>query len=188
MPYKFKGKKSCTQSDGSKGQFLTIKKDGSRRCYKSKKQYNSAQSWAHESDNLEEKEGENVVTEKKLREMIKNQLISSLSEAKKVLQLNEQEEDKDLNLDELEGLQLPPVLKKLLDPNISPSKYADIDQTVDASGNINQQGFAIAAFILSYADMDEGTANQILNKAKAILPKIVKAREANKAKASETTE
>ena len=50
MPYKFKGKKDCTQSDGSKGKFMTIKKDGSKRCYRSEKQYKAAQAYAHESD------------------------------------------------------------------------------------------------------------------------------------------
>ena len=50
MPYKFKGKRDCTQSDGSKGAFQTIKKDGSKRCYKSEKQYKASQAWAHEYD------------------------------------------------------------------------------------------------------------------------------------------
>lgn len=96
--------------------------------------------------------------------------------------LREQKEDKDLNIEELEGLQLPPVLKKLLDPDITPAQYAKIDQIVDASGNENHQAFAIAAFILSYADMDEGAANQILNKAKGLVPKIIKARQKGEGK------
>ena len=50
MPYKFKGKRDCKQSDGTKGKYLTVKKDGSRRCYKSEKQYKAAQAWAHEAD------------------------------------------------------------------------------------------------------------------------------------------
>ena len=89
-------------------------------------------------------------------------------------------EDKDLDIAELEGMSLPPVLKKLLDPDISPAQYAKIDQMVDASGNANHQAFAIAAFILSYADMDPGAATQILNKAKGLVPKIIKAREKGK--------
>lgn len=104
-----------------------------------------------------------------------------LSEMVKTM-LKEQKEDKDLNIEELEGLQLPPVLKKLLDPDISPAQYAKIDQIVDASGNENHQAFAIAAFILSYADMDEGSATQILNKAKGLVPKIIKAREKGEGK------
>ena len=54
MPYKFKGKRNCTQSDGSKGKYQTVKKDGSKRCYKSEKQYKAAQAYAHEDDHNEE--------------------------------------------------------------------------------------------------------------------------------------
>ncbi len=89
----------------------------------------------------------------------------------------EKKEDKDLDIAELEGLNLPAVLKKLLDPDIPPAKYATIDQMVDASGNINHQAFAIAAFVLSYADMDEGTSKKILSKAVGLIPKILKAKE-----------
>lgn len=91
--------------------------------------------------------------------------------------LNEQKEDKDLNIEELEGMTLPPLLKKLLDPDVTPSQYAKIDQMLDASGNINHQAFAIAAFTLSYADMDEATAKKMLQKAVGLVPKIVAARE-----------
>ena len=178
MPYKFKGKRDCKQSDGGSGKFLTIKKDGSRKCYKSGKQYKAAQVWAHESDEINEEE--NMVTEEKLREMIRDQLKRSWRSVSR-RKLKEVKEDQDFELDELEGLNLPPVLKKLLDPNITPAKYADIDQLVDESGNVNHQAFAIAAFVLSYADMDEGTASAIFTKAKALLPKILKAREAGTA-------
>ena len=54
MPYKFKGKRNCTQSDGSKGKYQTVKKSGSKRCYKSKKQYKAAMAYAHEDDQTEE--------------------------------------------------------------------------------------------------------------------------------------
>lgn len=111
-----------------------------------------------------------IITEKKLRSIVKNYLI----EQKLV---PEAEEDKDLDIGELEGMNLPPVLKKLLDPDISPQKYASIDQMVDAGGNVKHQAFAIAAFVLSYADMDEGTSVKMLNLAKGLIPKIIKARE-----------
>ena len=42
MPYKFKGKRDCKQSDGTKGTYLTIKSDGSRTCYKGEKQYKAS--------------------------------------------------------------------------------------------------------------------------------------------------
>jgi len=50
MPYKFKGKRDCTQSDGSQGKFQTVKKDGTKRCYKSEKQYKIGQAWTHETN------------------------------------------------------------------------------------------------------------------------------------------
>ena len=56
MPYKFKGKRDCTQSDGSKGKYQTVKKNGSKRCYKSEKQYKAAQAYAHEEDLPEDDE------------------------------------------------------------------------------------------------------------------------------------
>ena len=105
------------------------------------------------------------ITKRQLRRIINEEL------------LREKKEDKDLDIDELEGMKLPPMLKKLLDPDVSPQKYAAIDQMVDEGGNINHQAFAIAAFVLSYADMEEAAALSMLNKAKALIPKIVKARE-----------
>ena len=111
-----------------------------------------------------------IITEKKLRSIVKNYLIEQRL-------VSEAEEDKDLDIGELEGMNLPPVLKKLLDPDISPQKYASIDQMVDAGGNVKHQAFAIAAFVLSYADMDEGTSIKMLNLAKGLIPKIIKARE-----------
>lgn len=89
--------------------------------------------------------------------------------------------DRDLNIEELGGMSLPPVLKKLLDPDITPAKYQKIDQMLDDSGNINHQAFAIAAFTLSYSEMDEATAKQMLQKAVGLVPKIVSAREKAKA-------
>jgi len=50
MPYKFKGKRDCKQSDGTKGTYLTVKKDGSKRCYQGEKQYKASQAWSHEAD------------------------------------------------------------------------------------------------------------------------------------------
>ena len=61
MPYKFKGKRKCTQSDGDKGNYLTIKKGGKRRCYKSKSDYKSAMAWGH--GEADEKDDENILRE-----------------------------------------------------------------------------------------------------------------------------
>ena len=86
------------------------------------------------------------------------------------------EEDKDLDISDL-GMSIPPTLKRLLDPDVSPAKYADLDQAVDEADNINHQGLAIAAFALSYSDMDESSATRILVKAKELVPKIIKAKQ-----------
>ena len=187
MPYKFKGKKDCKQSSGESGKFLTVKKNGSKRCYKSEKQYKAAQAWAHESEELED---EPVITEEKIRQMIRNQLVKSWKSVKKKQRLQEKKEDIDLDLAELDLPAIPPVLKKLLDPNITPAKYADIDQIVDQSGNKDHQAFAIAAFILSYADMDEGVADAIITKTRGLIPKILKARQsaAEKPKEDQATD
>lgn len=74
MPYKFKGKRDCTQSDGSKGKYQTIKKDGSKRCYKSEKQYKAAQAYAHEDDHKEEDT---------LREYIRAKLVTEITKLPK---------------------------------------------------------------------------------------------------------
>lgn len=70
MPYKFKGKRDCEQSDGTKGKYLTVKKNGKRRCYKSKKQYKAAMAWAREVDETEEEE---------LREYVRERLIAEIT-------------------------------------------------------------------------------------------------------------
>lgn len=114
-----------------------------------------------------------AIKEAKFRELVKRYLV----EKKLVEQSDTENADQDLDIGELEGLNLPPVLKKLLDPDISPQQYAKIDQMVDAGGNQKHQAFAIAAFVLSYADMDENTSTKILNLAKGLLPKIIKARQ-----------
>lgn len=89
--------------------------------------------------------------------------------------------DKDLTADDLGGMSLPPLLKKLLDPDVTPAKFMKIDQMLDESGNVNHQAFAIAAFTLSYAEMDEMRAKQMLQKATGLVPKIIAAREKAKA-------
>ncbi len=86
------------------------------------------------------------------------------------------EEDKDLDVSTL-GMSIPANLKRLLDPDITPAKYADLDQAVDEGDNINHQALAVAAFALSYADMDEGSATRILVKAKELVPKIIKSQQ-----------
>ncbi len=79
MPYKQKGSKKCTQSDGSKGSYKTVKKDGTTRCYKSKKQYDAAMAWAHESEDKSDEQTDKFIAlleEINLRVFIRNILRS----------------------------------------------------------------------------------------------------------------
>ncbi len=110
------------------------------------------------------------ITENQLRRIIRKEL---LREA--------EEEDKDFDP---EGLAIPAGLKKLLDPDISPAKYADLDAELDATGSPQHQAFALVAFALSYADNNEKGAVELLNKAKSIVPKITKQIEKQKEKAN----
>lgn len=107
------------------------------------------------------------ITRKQLRSIISESIILEQSE----------EEDSDFDPGALAGINIPAPLKKLLDPDIPAAKFMDLDQKLDASGNINHQSVAIAAFVLSYADNDEKTAKQLLRKTMQILPKILKAQQ-----------
>ena len=107
------------------------------------------------------------ITRSQLRRIISESIILEQSE----------EEDSDFDPGALTGINIPAPLKKLLDPDIPAAKFMDLDQQLDASGNINHQSVAIAAFVLSYADNDEKTAKQLLRKTMQILPKILKAQQ-----------
>tara|TARA_B100000700_G_C14775705_1_gene728881 strand:- start:223 stop:594 length:372 start_codon:yes stop_codon:yes gene_type:complete len=121
------------------------------------------------------------VSNNKLRQIIKEALL--LEEPKIDLKPSKNPDkskvDKDLDIDAI-GLSVPANLKKLLDPDISPAKYADLDQVIDQADNVNHQALAIAGFALSYADMDESSANKILVKAKELVSKIIKSQQNNK--------
>tara|TARA_Y100000592_G_scaffold100125_1_gene178719 strand:- start:159 stop:530 length:372 start_codon:yes stop_codon:yes gene_type:complete len=121
------------------------------------------------------------VSNNKLRQIIKEALM--LEEPKIDLKPSKNPDkskvDKDLDIDAI-GLSVPANLKKLLDPDISPAKYADLDQVIDQADNVNHQALAIAGFALSYADMDESSANKILVKAKELVSKIIKSQQNNK--------
>ena len=75
-PISLKRKKDCRQSNGAKGGYLTIKKDGTRRCYKSEKQYKAAQAWAHE--------GNKVSDSQQIREFVRNILMMESSIGRKL--------------------------------------------------------------------------------------------------------
>ena len=117
------------------------------------------------------------LTEKKIRNQIRKTLIEFAEKSYSVL--SEQKEDQDFDPAEIEGLNLPEYLKKMLDPNASKEVYAKMDAKVDESGNPTHQAFAIAAFALSYGEMDPGKTKQILTKALKTADIIIKKREEN---------
>ena len=112
------------------------------------------------------------ISEAKLRRIIREAILLT----------EEQTEDVDFNPEELKGIPLKAIHKKMLDPNVKPAQYAKLDGMLDDKGNPQDQAIALAAFALSYADYDEGGTQTILKKALAIVPKIVKAREKQKDK------
>jgi hypothetical protein len=122
-----------------------------------------------------------MITEKQLRKQIRKTLVEFAEKSHEVL--SEQKEDKDFDPAEIEGLNLPEYLKKMLDPNVSKEVYAKMDAKVDESGNPTHQAFAIAAFALSYGEMDAGRTKQILSKALKTADLILKKREENAKKA-----
>ena len=91
----------------------------------------------------------------------------------------EEKTDKDFDPAELEGLNMPEYLKKMLDPNASKEVYAKMDAKVDDSGNPAHQAFAIAAFALSYGEMEPGAVQTILNRAKKVADKVLDIRAKN---------
>lgn len=84
-------------------------------------------------------------------------------------------------------LPIPKPLARLLDPDLTPQKFATFDAELDASGNLQHQGFALAAFAMTYADNDQAGAKKILATATNLIPKIAKAMEEPKEKPKETT-
>lgn len=104
----------------------------------------------------------------------KRQLKRIIQEA---LFIEAKEEDIDFDPEELEGVSLTPVLKKMLNPDIAPAKYAQLDSELDDSGNPAQQGFALAAFALSYADGDPEASAVLLKKGIESIKKIAQAKQ-----------
>ena len=63
MPYTFKGKKSCTKSDGSKGGYYTKKKGKSGRCYDSESAYKKSMQAGYAGRNESDELGDETMTE-----------------------------------------------------------------------------------------------------------------------------
>ena len=69
-------------------------------------------------------------------------------------------------------LPIPKNLLKLLDPDITPQKFAKLDAELDTKGDTKHQAFACAAFAMTYADNDAAAAQEILKMAIPLLKKI----------------
>lgn len=94
-----------------------------------------------------------------------------LTEWRKLLK---EEEDRVVFDPEEVDLPVPKKLVKLLDPDITPQKFAQRDAELDDSGKPQEHAFACAAFALTYADNVPEQAMKILKMAIQQLPKIAK--------------
>jgi len=109
-------------------------------------------------------------SEKELRESIRKE-IKGIAES--AIKINEEKEiDLDFDPTQLQGI--PKKLVKLLDPNISPQRFASLDAEMDETGTPQHQAFALLAFALTYADRDVDEARKLLKRAIALGPKVEK--------------
>ena len=122
-----------------------------------------------------------IYNEKQVRKLIREVIAEAVSQSPKTLD-EQKKEDQDFNIDEIEGINVPPYLQKMLDPDIAPAEYAKLDQKVDAGGNPTHQAMALAAFALSYGEMDQNNSEQILTLARKLVAKIIKKRDQAAAK------
>ena len=118
-----------------------------------------------------------MYTEKQIRHAIREELEKALLSYKKV-KLDEQAKEPDVDFNpEESGINLPKGLQRLLDPDLPPAKFAQLDSQLDDQGKPQQQAIATAVFALNYADNDEAEAKRLLQKAVAVLPKLLSAQD-----------
>jgi len=111
-----------------------------------------------------------ITREKDLRESIRNQL----SELKEKADKLEEKQEIDLDFDPTQLQGIPKNLVKLLDPDVSPQKFAALDAQLDEKGSPQHQAFALLAYALTYADNDVKSAIGLLKKAISLGPKVQK--------------
>jgi len=70
------------------------------------------------------------------------------------------------------GLPVPQHLLKLLDPDISPRKFAELDAKLDMEGKPEHQAFALAAFAMTYVDNNAEEAAKLIKRTLPLLKKI----------------
>ncbi len=108
--------------------------------------------------------------EEVVREEIRNQLKRLVKETKAL----DEAPEIDLDFDPSGISGIPAPLKKLLDPKISPQKFAALDQKLDTTGSDVHKAFAILAFALSYSENDSIAATKLLRRAIQLAPKVQK--------------
>ena len=142
------------------------------------------------------------ITNRILRKIIKEELAATYMVEQGIFdqpgaaKSKEDEEDEEPKGDEDDGADidydpagsekaLKPAIKKLLDPNMSPQKFAAFDAEMDEKGSIQDQAAAEAGFALTYADGDEKEAQDILKKAIPWVKKMAMSDEAEAAQRAE---
>ena len=138
-----------------------------------------------------------MITEKKLREQIRNTLLEFAEKSYEVLS-EQPVEDKPMDPDDVPGM--PKVLQKVLDPDNSPQKFMKLDAMLDQGGTIAQQGGALAGFAINYSDLPLDNPNaedfdkkaqetlQMLDKAKVALKQMIEKAKQTAAKQGEASD
>ena len=117
-----------------------------------------------------------MFTEKEIRRAIREELRTVVLK-NKLKKLHEQkEEDVDFNPSN-SGSKIPKNLQRLLNPDLSPQKFAVLDGELDDSGSPAHQAIAVAVYALNYADNDQAGAEKILTLAKAAVANLLKQKE-----------
>lgn len=111
-----------------------------------------------------------ITSEKELRESIRSQLKSLIKNAERL----DEEKGVDLDFDPTQLSGIPKNLVKLLDPNVTPQRFAALDAELDEKGSPQHQAFALLAFALTYADKDVKAAQMLLKRAIGLGPKVEK--------------
>ena len=114
------------------------------------------------------------ITENQIRQYVRKIL---LEQDKKEEEEAADDEERVVFDPEEVDLPIPKKLMRVLDPDITPQKFAQFDAELDASGKPKEQAFASAAFALTYADNDFKQAKDILKLAIRMLPKLEKGME-----------
>jgi hypothetical protein len=88
-------------------------------------------------------------------------------------QPGEEAPDEDVDFDpEASDLKLTPAIQKLLDPDINPQKFVQLDAMLDERGTFDQKAQALAGYALTYGQNDPATADKLLKKAAGFAKKM----------------